>query len=205
MYRAPLPRTKPVSLHPFARLSGTVTVDGRRLDLESWPGMVGHNWGASHAERWIWLHGMHFDDQDDETWLDVVLGRIKVGPVLLPWVASGALSLRGVRHALGGVERLRGTEVAEHPNRATIAMDGGDGIALSVEVAAPLERFVGWTYADPDGTTHDVVNCSIADLDVTVRRPGTPDLRLRARGTAAYELGMRERDHGVELQPFPDA
>ena len=205
MYTAPLPRTKPVSLHPFARLSGTVTVDGRRLDVEDWPGMVGHNWGASHAERWIWLHGMRFDDEEDDTWLDVVLGRVKVGPLVLPWVASGALSLRGVRHALGGLERLRSTEVSERPDRARIALAGSDGLTLRIEVGAPLERFVGWTYAGPDGSTHDVVNCSIADLDATVTRPGTPDLRLSARGTAAYELGMRERDHGVEIQPFPDS
>lgn len=205
MYTAPLPRTKPVSVHPFATLSGTVTVDGRRLDVEDWPGMVGHNWGASHAERWIWLHGMHFDDEGDDTWLDVVLGRIKVGPLVLPWVASGALSLRGVRHGLGGLERLRSTEVSEQPDRARMALPGKDGITVRVDLGAPIERFVGWTYADPDGTAHDVVNCSIADLDVTVTRAGTPDLRLRARGTAAYELGMRERDHGVEIQPFPDA
>jgi hypothetical protein len=23
-------------------------------------------------------------------------------------------------------------------------------------------------------------------------------------GAAAYELGMRERDHGIPIQPFPD-
>jgi hypothetical protein len=27
---------------------------------------------------------------------------------------------------------------------------------------------------------------------------------LALRGGAAYELGMRERDHGMEIQPFPD-
>lgn len=204
MYPAPLPRTKPVSLHPFARLSGTVTVDGRRLEVDSWPGMVGHNWGASHAERWIWLHGMHFDGHGDDTWIDVVLGRIKVGPVLLPWVASGALSLKGERHALGGIERLRSTGVSARADRAGIALAGADGLTVRIEVDAPSQRFVGWTYADPDGTTHAVVNCSIADLDATVSRPGTPVLRLRASGTAAYELGMREPDHRVEIQPFPD-
>jgi hypothetical protein len=205
MYTGPLPRTKPVSLHPFARLSGTVAVDGRRLQVDSWPGMVGHNWGASHAERWIWLHGLRFDGHDDDTWLDVVLGRIKVGPVLLPWVASGALSLKGERHALGGIERLRSTRVSARADRAGIVLASADGITLRIEIGAPRQRFVGWAYADPDGTTHDVVNCSIADLDANVGRPGNPDLLLRARGTAAYELGMREHQHVVEIQPFTDA
>ena len=27
---------------------------------------------------------------------------------------------------------------------------------------------------------------------------------LEIRGSAAYELGVREQDHGVKIQPFPD-
>ena len=27
---------------------------------------------------------------------------------------------------------------------------------------------------------------------------------LTVAGGAAYELGMRERDHGIEIQPYPD-
>jgi hypothetical protein len=37
-----------------------------------------------------------------------------------------------------------------------------------------------------------------------VRRPGRDPLELACAGGAAYELGMRERDHGVPLQPYPD-
>ena len=32
--------------------------DGREIPVDGWRGMVGHNWGAQHAERWIWLHGL---------------------------------------------------------------------------------------------------------------------------------------------------
>ena len=41
-------------------------------------------------------------------------------------------------------------------------------------------------------------------MTLTVSRPGQPDRELRVRGGAAYELGMRETDHGIPLQPFPD-
>ena len=53
--RAPLPKTKFLSPYPDARFSGTVTVDGERLEIDGWPGMIGHNWGAEHAERWTWI------------------------------------------------------------------------------------------------------------------------------------------------------
>src|SRR5215212_9217872 len=131
MYGAPVPRTKLLSPAPAARFDGRLNAGGRDLELSGWRGMIGHNWGSQHAERWIWLHGLGFDGASDADWLDAALGRVKLGPLTTPWIANGALRL--------DVER-----------------DGGPALALSLT------------------------------------------------GAAAYELGMRERDHGVELQPFPD-
>ena len=41
-------------------------------------------------------------------------------------------------------------------------------------------------------------------MELEVERDGSEPLRLRTDHGAAYELGMRERDHGMEIQPFPD-
>jgi hypothetical protein len=71
-------------------------------------------------------------------------------------------------------------------------------------VSAPRERFVGWIYADPDGSEHQTVNCSIADMRLIVERKGRPPMQLTVEGGAAYELGMRERNHGMEVQPYRD-
>ena len=57
LYDAPVPRTKFEAPYPDARFSGTMQVNGEELDLSAWPGMVGHNWGTEHAERWVWLEG----------------------------------------------------------------------------------------------------------------------------------------------------
>ena len=70
--------------------------------------------------------------------------------------------------------------------------------------SAPPERFVGWVYADPDGSEHHTVNCSIADMRLSVSRGGGAASELAVPGGAAYELGMREHDHGIPIQPFPD-
>ena len=37
-----------------------MTVDGREIEVDRWPGMVGHNWGAEHAERWTWIQANEF-------------------------------------------------------------------------------------------------------------------------------------------------
>ena len=77
LYRTPLPRTKLTSPAPTARFTGSLTLEGSEpIMLEEWPGMVGHNWGSEHAERWIWLHGAGFDEAPG-AWLDVALGRVR--------------------------------------------------------------------------------------------------------------------------------
>jgi hypothetical protein len=191
LYAAPLPRTKLESPAPAARISGTVVAGDRRLELDGWPGMVGHNWGSQHAERWLWLHGIGFEGAPD-AWLDVALGRVRVGPFTTPWIANGALALGGRRRPLGGL-RAR-VEVDARPGAATVAI--GD---VRIGVRAPLEQTVAWVYADPPGGEHHSLNCSVAALEL--------DAGGRTLATAhggVYELGVRERDHGLPVARFPD-
>jgi hypothetical protein len=203
MYRAALPRTKLLSPHPGALLTGAVTVDGERLELDSWPGMIGHNWGAEHAERWIWLHGGDFEGGDAGDYIDIAAGRVKLGPLTTPWIANGAIVLGGEAYRLGGIARAYGTEIDATPTACEFVI-GGKRVTVRGSVEAPEQRLVGWVYADPDGGEHHTVNSSIADLELRVERPGHKHVRLRVTGGAAYELGMRETDHGIPIQPYPD-
>ena len=202
LYRAPVPRTKLTSPMPLARLDGEVRVGERTIDVRGWPGMVGHNWGAEHAERWVWLHGAAFE-QDPGAWIDVAVGRILVGGRLTPWVANGAVEIGGRRHAIGGL-LARGVRVDAHVGRAELSLPGPGGLRVIAQVTAPREATVGWRYADPDGGEHDVANCSIAALSLTVEaRDGVRHPLTTGHG-GAYELGMRERDHGLPIEPFGD-
>ena len=70
-------------------------------------------------------------------------------------------------------------------------------------VAAARKDFVGWVYADPDGSEHNTVNCSIADMRCGER--GRP--RAGRYGCAAARRtswACARRDHGMPIQPFPD-
>ncbi len=178
LYRAPLPRTKLTSPAPAARFEGALELPGapaphsgtlspsppflpspaippspspppRTITLDGWRGMVGHNWGAEHAERWIWLHGLDFAE-DPGAWLDVALGRVRVAGRTSPWVASGALHLDGVRHRLGGLG-ARGLLVAERPEHCLLSLPGAGGLVVEAHAHAPHEALAGWRYADPDG------------------------------------------------------
>ena len=94
LYETKLPKTKFVAPFPNARFAGRLEVDGETIELNGWPGMIGHNWGSEHAERWVWLEGTGFADSPD-TYFDAGAARIKLGPWTTPWVPSGMLMLDG--------------------------------------------------------------------------------------------------------------
>jgi len=188
LYKSPLPRTKLESPAPAARISGTAG----ELSLDGWPGMVGHNWGAQHAERWLWLHGIAFAG-DPDAWLDLAVGRLRIAGRDTPWVANGAVHLRGTTHRLGGMRTP--VTVDADPRRATVTLAN----ATRIEVSSPPGQTVAWVYADPPGGEHHSLNCSIAALGV--HHAGAD--RHTAHG-GVYELGTRDRDHGIPVAPFPD-
>ena len=199
MYRAPLPRTKPQSPLPDAVFTGWIEAGGRRTEVAGWRGMVGHNWGAEHAEQWVWLHGSAFAEAPG-AWLDVVLGRVRVGGVLTPWVANGALSLDGRRYRLGGWRRPR----VDARVGAFEGVLAGGGVSARVAASAPDGQTVAFRYADPAGGEHVALNCSIAEMHLRVERAGRPDVELATAFGAAYELGVRDAPAGVAVEPFPD-
>jgi hypothetical protein len=202
LYEAPVPRTKFVAPYPSAVFEGRLTVDGEEIAISGWPGMIGHNWGSEHAERWVWLEGTGFED-GGRTWFDAGAARVRVGPLTTPWIPSGMLALDGERHRLGGPAAIRKARITESPTRCDFLLPGRD-VVVRGRVSAPAKDFVAWVYADPAGPEHNTVNCSVADLELTVERVGHPPRTLSLRGGGAYEFGMRETDHGIPLQPFPD-
>lgn len=56
LWRLGLAGTMYVTSAPAARVSGSVSLDGRRWELSGAPGCVGHVWGRRRAARWRWAH-----------------------------------------------------------------------------------------------------------------------------------------------------
>ncbi len=177
-------------------------VGGEEIEIAAWPGMIGHNWGSEHAERWVWLEGTGFADAPD-TYFDAGAARIKLGPWTSPWVPSGMLMLEGSAHRLGGFGQIRSASIEAEPGACSFVLPGKD-IVVRGRVSAPTKDFVGWIYADPKGPEHNTINCSVSDLELTIERPAQPPRRLFLPAGAAYEFGMRETDHGIPVQPYPD-
>jgi len=202
LYEASLPRTKLLSPYPLARFAGSLVVAGESIDVAGWPGMIGHNWGTEHAERWVWIQGASLGGQEGSC-LDLAAGRIRIGPITTPWVANGLLRLDGTEHRLGGLDRVLSTRVEEGPTSCEFRTSG-QRVKVRGRVFSEPRNFVGWLYADPKGPEHHTLNCSISDLELVVERRGKRPARVELHGAAAYEIGMGPADHGIPLQPYPD-
>lgn len=201
LYRAPLPRTKLTSPAPLAVFNGTLTIAGRQpIELRSWRGMVGHNWGSEHAARWIWLHAVDLAEQTD-AWLDLALGRVIVAGRMTPWLASGAVHANGRTVRVGGLT-ARGVHVRESAAGCSAELAGRGGLSVTVRAAVPEHGAVGWRYADPAGGEHDVLNCSVAAMEIDLSGAGAPCALHTAHG-GAYELGTLAGEAGLPTGAFP--
>jgi hypothetical protein len=173
-YRGSLPKTKPVSLAPRARFSGTVHLGGDELSLDGWEGMVGHNWGSAHAERWIWVHGLFGDGQ----WLDLVAARVRIAGLLLPWTVAGGAYIGGRSHRF---RQFRSKHVTVAGDRIAIDIPSR---SMRVDGLLVGSRTAHWDYDHPNGGHSRVRNCSLSRLEVLVER------ERRVTTDAALELGV---------------
>lgn len=202
-YRSRLPRTKLIAPHPGALFDGTIEINDQRIEVKAWPGMVGHNWGSQHAERWVWIHGTSPKGAASTDYLDIAAGRVRLGGLTTPWIANGQLVLAGEEYRLGGFGRVWGTKLDATSTHCHFTIPG-NGITVEGHVGAPAEQFVAWLYSDPSSGEHHALNCSIADLEFRVTRRSRDSRQLSIDSGAVYEYGSRDTDHGITLQPFPD-
>jgi len=198
LYRAPLPRTKLEAVVPDGHMTGTLEIDGRAVSVSGWRGTAGHNWGSEHADSWIWLHADGFEGAPD-AWLELVLARIKVGPALSPWTAMGALGLSSERITLGGLGRRSSVDAGPDYLAADVYAAGG---RLRLSVTLDEDDRAAVTYSDPRGGVRTVTHAALASVELTMHRPGDPELTLASRH-AAYEYGARQPAPGIVPLPLP--
>ena len=98
--------------------------------------MVGHNWGAEHAESWVWIHAATVDDDGSHGYVDLAAGRIRIGPLTTPWVLNGQVLHGGEELRVGGFGKVRRTKLSAEPTRCVFTAPGA-GFTIRGVVGAP--------------------------------------------------------------------
>lgn len=188
MYDRTIPRSNGAALMPSASVAhGAVILDGKEpVRLDGWDLTLGHNWGSEHADQWTWIHAGGLED-DRTGWLDFALARVKVGPLLTPWSAGGAVHLRGQTHRTRTLGRVRRELQGES---TLVILPLGAGATLELRVTAPENQTVSWDYVSPRGPGRNVRNCSVADASVKLRAARS-EQAIELNGRVAVEHGWR--------------
>ncbi len=198
LYQGRFPAAKSVVSLPMASFSGTLTVDGKPIEIADWVGSQNHNWGSRHTDLYAWGQVAGFDNQPD-SFLEVATARLRLGPFWTPPISPMVLRHRGREYAftrLGQAVRARGKfdyfvwEFASRNKDAEIA----------ATISAPREAFVGLRYYNPPGGIKHCLNSKIAGctLRLTDRRTGKTEV-LETKNRAAFEILTDDAKHGVEM------
>lgn len=198
MYRGKFPKQKLVTPCPDARFDGFVRVDGEEWKVDAWPGMQGHNWGRGHSDEYAWVHCNAWDAAPaGGAWFEGFSGRVKIGPVMTPWITMAALHVEGETVRFDGARALltRDLDVDKRSWRFRVARSGAE---LSGIFVSDTDEMVGLHYGNPDGQMTYCLNSKLARGELRLRRPGRPDLHLTT-DRAALEIGTRDASHGVAM------
>lgn len=201
MYSGGFPRNKTLTPAPDTRVSGEVTAWGERWQLCDWRGAQGHNWGPSHAEAYAWAHANAMSPTDSgplltDTWLEALTGRVRIGPVVLPWLSVAALSLEGRLFRFDGLSALLSRQVAIDARSYRFTFRQGDA-RLTAELSADAAQFAGLRYEDPDGRALSCLNSKLARGVFRLETGGRTHVLHTSQ--AALELGTRSPHHGIRL------
>ncbi|GAB4519092.1 MAG: hypothetical protein Tsb0020_37640 [Haliangiales bacterium] len=180
-------------------LSGTVTVDGRRLVLEREPGGQTHLWGRKHANAWAWGHCNALRDRVGNRRVGACLEALSLdlvrAGIALPRLTLFSLYLDGRVHRFCDFRHLMQTRSDHGPGFFTMR---GSGLKHRVEARFECrpEDMIATPYADPDGEPSWCANTEIADLEIIIsERTGPLSWRehevLTATSCGHFEIGRR--------------
>ncbi|MER5973157.1 hypothetical protein ABT112_26085 [Streptomyces sp. NPDC002055] len=200
MYSGGFPKAKSLVGVPLAVYDGTLTVDGRTVDIDGWTGSQNHNWGSRHTDYYAFGQVAGFDDAPD-SFLEIVTGRTWIaGPVTTPMVTFLVLRHEEREYALVSPRRAL-TAKADFGYFYWNFLGGDDTVSIRGRFDARPEHFVGLNYYNPPGGIKHCLNTKIASCEVEIvnKITGRTD-RLRTSNRALMEILTDDRDHGIAIR-----
>ncbi|MBS0616587.1 MAG: hypothetical protein JSR44_00235 [Spirochaetes bacterium] len=195
-YDTPLPRAKFLVSQPFVAYSGSLTVNGKKIDIGEWQGSQNHNWGSRHTDEYAWGQVAGFDNESD-TFLEVASAKLKLGPVMTPYLTPIVVRHKGQEFALNTYwQAFRNSAKLDYFDWHF----AGEDSRFSVEgrIHANREDFVALNYYNPPGDIKTCINTKTAACELALVEKSRIGLRLnlKTQNRAAFEILTSKTDHG---------
>ncbi len=196
MYEGRFPSSKFVSPMPDLRATGEVHAGDATWKIDRWRGLLGHNWGKSHAFAYAWGHCNIWDEASDLVF-EGTSGRVRTGPIIIPTTSIFVVRLGGETHALTRFRHMIRNH-GEMTFRRWQFSGRGPTITLRGEMWAETDDMVGLHYENPDGAMTYCLNSKLASARLEVAVHGQKSRTFTSRASA-LEIGTRDPRHGVEM------
>ena len=196
-YKLPVD-TRVLSPNPDVAVSGAITVDGRRYEIQGAPGGQSHVWGRKHAYAWAWGHCNAFEGASN-TFFESISARLKRGQIILPTVTVFTLHQDGEEIAFREPWSLPLARSDFQTGNYHLVGANAD-TRVEAQFSCSGDATLLAEYLDPDGDPAFNHICCVADLTITVRKRSPFVGRWRdhrtllSRGAAHFEWGGRAGD-----------
>lgn len=195
-YDAPLPRAKLLIAQPFITFKGTLSVNGKKIHIDSWQGSQNHNWGSRHTDEYAWGQVAGFDNEPD-SFLEVASAKLKFGPVMTPYLTPILLRHHGKEYALNTYwQAFRNSAIVNYFDWS-FSGENSD-LKIAGRIWADRSDFIALNYYNPPGDVKTCLNSKIAACEISViekSRIGL-EIKLRTENRAAFEILTSRTDHG---------
>ncbi len=197
MYEASFPRSKTLTPVPDGLARGWVELGNERWRVDGWRVLFGHNWGAAHAERYLWIACNLDLPEGRSLLLEAAVARVRTSLVTLPWLATARVELAGEAHSFNSIQAVCTPRVVIEPEAVRLLLHDG---AQRLELRARFDRsrLARLPYEDPDGRRLWCLNTKLAQGEIRWHRAGRPMLEAPL-SPLAVEIGIRKEPHGVPV------
>lgn len=197
-YDTPLPRAKLLVAQPFVTYSGHLTVNGKKISIGEWQGSQNHNWGSRHTDEYAWGQVAGFDN-DTDSFLEVASAKIKLGPIMTPYLTPILLRHKGKEYALNSYWQAYRNNADLNYFDWVFSGENSD-FKIQGRIWADRADFVALNYYNPPGDVKTCLNSKIASCDVTLTEKSRIGLNvnLKTQNRAAFEILTSKTDHGLK-------
>ncbi len=168
LYRGGFPKKKILTPAPNLVFDGDVTIGERTINVATWVGLRGHNWGSEHAYSYSYGGCNMWDDGATGRAVDGFTARVKIGGRLTPWLS--ALVFRGTG---GDGEPIEHNRLRDMYSRGAVVEPTHWKLPyrdLALEMNGETKEYAGLRYHHPDGRESYCYNTKFAAVTLTAGR-----------------------------------
>jgi len=197
-YDFPLPKAKSIVSKPFARFSGEITIQNKKIRIDNWLGSQNHNWGEKHTDYYAWGQVAGFDNYPT-SFLELITAQQKIGFINTPFLTLLVLHHNDKTYHLNTISQgLKAKGEFDFFNWTFTNQD--DEVEISGQIKAYKKDFVALEYYNPPGGSKTCLNSKVAYCKLIIKdKKKQQTEELISQNSAAFEILTDRKDHGITV------